>query len=121
MDVKHAGAGRWVIAPKGILVGDSAEAIKQSAAALVGQGVRYLVVDCSGVQLANSDGLTALEAVERMFTIVSGQVVLTGLSNRMTTAMKMMHMYEPLEIRDSVEEALAFLATVQAEHERKEG
>lgn len=116
MDVKDAGDGRWVIAPSGLLVGESADAMKQTAAELVGRGVRYLAIDCSGVQLANSDGLNALEAIERMFVMASGQVVFTGLQRRMEMAMKVTHMYEPLEIRQSLEEALAFLSTVQAEH-----
>lgn len=104
--------GAAVVEPKGALVGgDVLDDLKQTAADLLGQGTRRLVVDMKGIDLVNSTGLGALIGLHSSYREQGGEVILCGLDKKIRNLFVLTRLSEVFPVEDTQAEALAVFRT----------
>lgn len=104
--------GVCVIELKGYLFGTDEESteLRRRIKSLLDDSHRYVVIDCRGVRYIDQAGLDLFRDIEVAFVIHSGKAVFARVDQRTAEAMKIIRLDHMLELYDSTEEAVLYLA-----------
>jgi len=102
--------GLTVLTPKGELVGDSVEALRNSARECLENGRIELIVDCSGVGAYDSIGLECLLELSRLCRQYAGGLRLSGVDTIGRKILEITRLNRQFEIYDDVDSAVRSFA-----------
>lgn len=105
-------SGVCVIEPKGYLFGTDGESVelRRRIKSLLDDSQRYVVIDCWGVKYVDQGGLDLFRDIEVALVIHGGKVVFSRVDQRTAEAMKIIRLDQVLELYDSTEQAVFYLA-----------
>lgn len=120
MDTSYAIKGECaVLCPEGQLNLLTAVKLKDTLIALVGQGVRLLVVDLSSVPFIDTSGLGALISGLKTARLAGGDLRLAQVDSRARQLLQITSLDRVLTVHESVEEALrAFEPSNDGSHKK---